>query len=96
VTNTDAIRELSITVPILQERLDNTRQEIQKFVIEVSRASDSLVDMSRKVAVLEAKVEDLKRLAEERDRRRWGVYLAVIGCVLASVANIALTYFKLK
>ena len=86
--------ELSKTVAMLEERLDNARSETNRVDAERSKAADSLTETIRKLAVMEDHVKELKKIAEERDRRRWAIFLAVVGCLLTLAANIGLTYIR--
>jgi hypothetical protein len=94
VTNSEAIQKLLETVARLEERLDSARNEIDRVDVEQKKTADSLNVIDRKLAVIEDNVKDLKRIAEEQDRRRWMVVLSVIGCLLTLAANIGLTYFR--
>jgi septal ring factor EnvC (AmiA/AmiB activator) len=94
VTNTDVIRELGKKTSTLEERLDNARSDLKRIDAERSKLAESLIQIDRKFAVVEEHVKELKKVAEEQDRRRWMIVLSVLGCLLTLAANIGLTYFK--
>jgi hypothetical protein len=97
VTQTEkAIQELGLTIATLQERLDNARAEIIRGDSERSKTTASLNEITLKFVVIEENVKELKKIAEEKDRRRWTVVLAAVGCLLTLAANVGLTYFRLN
>ena len=96
MTNSEAIRQLEKQVSTLEERRDNARTDIKRVDAERSKAAESLIEIDRRLAIIEENVKDLKRVAEEQDRRRWAILLAVVGCFLSVAANVGLIYFRLN
>ena len=94
-TNSEEIRKLSTTVATLEERLDNTRAENTRLDAERLKLSDLVMSNDRKLAVIEDNVKELKRILEERERRRFMIFLSVFGCLLTLAINLMLTYFRL-
>ena len=95
MTNTEkALVELSITVAGLEVRLDMLSKTADT-VNDIDRRL-TMLEQNVRLAVLEENVKELKKIAEEKDRRRWTVVLAAIGCLLTLAANIGLTYFRLN
>ena len=90
------IVDLIKTVSTLEEALSNARTEIARLDAERSRLTDAQTEIKSKLAVIEDNVKELKKLAEERERRRWTIILALVGCLLTLAANIGLTYWKLQ
>jgi predicted transcriptional regulator len=90
------IVDLSKSVAILQERLDNERSELKRVDAERLKSAEQFGEIARRLAIIEENVKEFKKIAEERDRRRWTVILAVVGCLLTLAANIGLTYLRLN
>lgn len=93
-TNSDAIRDLEREVARLIERSDNDRHKFAQLVDLIARITDDRDDLRTRVALLEAKQADLKAVQDEKDRRRWTIWVAVVGSVLALIGNVALIVFK--
>jgi predicted nucleic acid-binding Zn-ribbon protein len=94
VTNTEALRELRSIVSTIEERLENARGEIKRVEAEQSKSADLLIEIRIRFALIEENVKELKKSAEEKDRRHWAIILALIGCLLTLAANIGLSYMK--
>ncbi len=79
----EKIDELEKIVAALQERLNNVREE----------KSDKAT-----VAVIEERLNELKKIYEEAGRRRWSLAPAIIGGIIGAVlgflAQLALTYLR--
>jgi len=93
-TNTDAIRELEQLVATLRERLDNTREEVKRVREEQARSGDLLGRLETRLSVAEEKFAEWKKAADEADRRRWQVWVALIGATLSLLGNIVIWYVK--
>ncbi len=93
-TNTESIRDLERALAILEARLDQTREDIERLRSDQSKATDNVSSIDRRLAVLESQPGDLTKRHEEWDRRRWGVWLTVIGSVIGFIISLALLLFK--
>jgi hypothetical protein len=82
-------------VATLEERLDNTRAENTRIDAERSKLLEAVILIDRKLAVIEDNVKELKRIVEERERRRFTIFLSVFGCLLTLAINLTLIYFRL-
>jgi len=93
-TNTDAIRDLEQLVVTLRERLDNTREETKRNREEQTKFAETQNDIRGRFIVVEEKLAELKKTAEESDRRRHQLLLLFAGSLLTLVANILVTMFR--
>ena len=73
------IAEVSEAVAIVIERLDGLRREVTVGVEHSSKHDESLNEVKTKMAVLEERLNELKKGLEEASRRRWSVLPSVIG-----------------
>lgn len=89
-TNSDAIRELEKTAAVLGERLDNSLKDIEISRFEQKKHTDSAHQLEMRLTVLEQKFADLKTSLEETGRKRWQIWLALIGAGLSLAGNVAL------
>jgi hypothetical protein len=67
----------------LQQKQDRTNVALENFVEKVQ-------DLSRQIAVL----QEFKKLVEEKEKRNWAIWLAVIGSILTLAANILLLLLR--
>lgn len=93
-TNTDLIRELGVNFAVLGEQVDQLKAKLEACGATQAKSDDFLVDARTRLAVLESKVSDLKAVQDEKDRRRWTIWLAVLGSFLALAVNVALIFLK--
>ncbi len=93
-TNSDSIRDLEREVAKLIERTDNDQRTFARLEDLIARITDDRDDLRTRVALLEAKQAALKAAQDEKDRRRWTIWVAVVGSVLALIGNIAMILFK--
>jgi len=93
-TNTETIRELEKAAVLVEEKLDGVRREVTRLDTAHAKTADTLAQLVTQVAILTEKVADLKKSQEESDRRRWTLWLAVIGCLLTLAANIVLSFWR--
>ena len=93
-TSTDLIREIGINLAILAERVHGLEAKVSILSAANSKAEDALTEMQVRLALAEAKVADLKAVQDEKDRRRWTIWVAVVGSVLALIGNVAIIVFK--
>ena len=95
-TNTEAIRDVEQNVATLTERVDNLRRDIDRNMDRLEAAHTKGAEMvtrgETRLAVLEEKATMIQKALDEEDRKRWMVIVALIGCFLTLVANIALSF----
>ncbi len=51
-------------------------------------------ELRSRVVVVKARLADLKAAHDEKDRRRWAIWLAVVGSILTPIVNVALIALK--
>jgi septal ring factor EnvC (AmiA/AmiB activator) len=93
-TNTEAIRDLENTVAMLGERVESLRRDIERVETAHAKTVESLTRLTTQVAVLEARLADLQKKLEESERKRWMIWLAVIGSLLTLAANLVLSFLR--
>ena len=93
-THSDLIRELDRSVAGLEERANGLRRDIDRVEKAHEAAGKVLGQNEARVAVLEDQAAESKRIREEDGRRRWTLVMAVVGSILALVANIILTLIR--
>jgi chromosome segregation ATPase len=94
---TERLGELDVVVSRLTEQLANLRRDTEALSARLDRLEASHNDTVRRLgeratelAVAATKVELLVKKDEEADKRRWGVWVALVTCLLTLVANLAL------
>ena len=80
-----SVQELQTQMAEIQERVNNFRDEIHRA---------NLFELLRKVAVLEDRIAELKRLKEETDRRHWQFVLLFVGGIITLAIQLLLLFFK--
>ena len=108
-TNTELIRDLQGRATTLEERARSLDREVARLDGAHTKTAETLKQAEMRVegrlAVLERKFEELngkfedgKRAAEEQERKRWTLLVAVMGacvaCVLTLFANIVLLFLR--
>lgn len=93
-TSADLIRELQINAAVLTERLAKHADDLGRIDPTLTRQTESVSQLATRVAVLETKVSEFQRYLEESARRRWGVYMALLGSFLTLGVNIVLTFWR--
>ncbi len=94
MNNTDVIRDLGKSVSTLEERLNNARAEISRVDLERSKMADLVIVIDKRLVLIEERLSELRKLSEEKDRRRWAVSLAIIGSLLSLAVSLALWFVK--
>jgi hypothetical protein len=77
----ELIREVQVEMARLLQRLDGFQDEVNKA---------DLLQVRERLAVLESLVAELKKQAEEKDRRWWQFWLGVGVVVLTFAANLTI------
>ena len=93
-TNTEIIRETADTVATLVERVNNIRRDIDRIDGAQTKTVESVTKAATQLTVLEEKFVELKRVLDERDRRRWSIWLAVIASFLTLLVNVILLFVR--
>lgn len=78
-------QEILIQLAELKERLNAFRDEVNRA---------NLFDMLRKVAIIEERLAELKRLKEETDRRYWQFHMLFIGGIITLAIQVLILFFK--
>ncbi len=78
-------QEILIQLAELKERLSAFRDEVNRA---------NLFDLLRKVAVIEERLAELKRLKEETDRKYWQFYMLFIGGIITLAIQVLILFFK--
>ena len=79
------IAEVSEAVAIVIERLDGLRREVTSGVEHSSKNDESLNEVKTRMAVLEERLNELKKGVEEASRRRWSVLPSVVGGLIGGI-----------
>ena len=79
------IAEVSEAVAIVIERLDGLRREVTSGVENSSKNDESLNEVKTRMAVLEERLNELKKGLEEASRRRWSVLPSVVGGLIGGI-----------
>jgi hypothetical protein len=98
------IREVSVDTA---EALTSSRawaeygqREIARLEAFTTKTADALKETEKKLAAVEERVNETKRVLDEIGRRRFtllqGVLCVVLGGVLAFLFQLAFTYFKAR
>jgi predicted nucleic acid-binding Zn-ribbon protein len=90
-TNTDAIRDLEKLAATLQERLDNTREDVRRNRDEIGQFNLAQTEATGRLRLLEEKLLNLRQGVEEADRRRFQFLLLFIGSLITLAINVLLT-----
>ncbi len=82
-TDGEKIDELEKLVSTLTERMDNVRQEKAEKI---------------QLAVIEERLNELKRTLEEADRRKWSIWPTIIGAAIGAILGFLgqLLIFNMK
>ncbi len=94
MNNSDVIRDLGKTVSMLEERLNNAREEISRVDGERTRTSELVTALDKKLILIDERIIEIRKLIDERDRRRWTVIQALITTLLGLIAGLLLWYLK--
>jgi hypothetical protein len=93
-TNSDAIRDLEHQVAKLIERSDNDRRDFARLDSLISRIAETVDAVRIQAAIFENKHTEFKLVRDEKDRRRWMVWMALVGSLSTLAVNIALVARK--
>ena len=96
------IRELSVQVAevLASSRAwaDYTQKDIARVETALGKTTDALKEVEKKLAAIDERVNELKRLAEETGRRRFtlvqGIICVVPGGLLTFLVQLVLTYLR--
>ena len=93
-TNTDAIRDLERMMAILEERVETILRDFDNLASEQRRTSETTHALDKRVTVLEAQLGEFKKGYDEADRRRWAVWLALLGSMLTVLINVLMLFLR--
>ena len=80
-----SIQEVQIQLAELKQRVGTFRDEIDRV---------NLIELIRKVAVLEQRLNELKRLKDETDRRYWQFVVLFIGGLITLGINLVVSFIR--
>jgi septal ring factor EnvC (AmiA/AmiB activator) len=87
-TNTELIRELTVTAAILTDRLDRVREDIKRLDSTRSETAGALTKLETRLTLVEERFADLRKTLEERTGRRWALLLTVLGVIGGLLGSI--------
>jgi septal ring factor EnvC (AmiA/AmiB activator) len=94
----DEVRKIGQAATTLVVRAETVEKDIQQITEDQKSASESLQEVDKKLAVIEERLNELKRVTEEAGRRRFslwqGVLCGFLGAVLAFAGQLGLTALK--
>lgn len=94
MTNTARILELEKGYAWLSERVHGLGNNLTRVESTLTKWVDELTKVTTRLAVLEVQLADLKKAVEESERKRWTLWLAVVGSVLTLVVNVILLLLR--
>ncbi len=95
MTNSEKmIVELTKQVGILEDRLDAARTAIARIDSECQKVFIITVEIDKRLLIIEDRYAEIRRIGDEKDRRRWMVTLAFIGSLLTLTVNVGLLFLK--
>jgi len=89
-TNTEAIRDLERALSALEAHQESLQRGLDAVVNDQSKASETLHALDIRLTVLESQFSEWKKDRDEGERRRWALWLAFAGSVLALIVNALL------
>ena len=87
-TNSEKIDDLSQLTTTLNERLDTVRRDVEALDARERKGEESLNEVKMKLAVLEERLNEMKKGLEEATRRRWSVVPSLIGAIIGGILAI--------
>jgi hypothetical protein len=97
-TNTERIQEIGekvIQLTVSQDNLAETlRREMDRLQTDQRDILDSLNNLVSRLAVLDQRCTQLEKVSEESERRRWQVWLALLGCLFTLIISLVLLFLK--
>ncbi len=100
-TNQELIRELQVNAAVQAERILRHGNNLAKLELALTRLGDAdarlgdaIAQVVTRVTVLENRTSEFQKALEETDRRRWAVYMALLGSFLTLGVNIVLTFWR--
>lgn len=90
----EQIRELATDIRLAQERDEQRRREVDKVVTKVEALQAEVAALRQENAVLRQQLQDHVAQYQEWDRRRWGLFVLLIGAVMSLASGLVVTLAK--
>src|SRR3954464_3072495 len=94
-TQGEKVDELSQLTATITERLDSVRRDVETVNARGQKSEDALNEVRRNLAVIEERLNEMKRAIEEGGRRRWSIVPSLIGVIIGGVITF-LTQITIK
>src|SRR5436305_2033198 len=91
---TEQIRDLALEVRGLLERDSARAADMTRMLAKVDRLEDRVAELEQENAALKQQLNDHLAQYQEGDRRRWTLFMALIGAVLALASGLIVTLVK--
>jgi predicted nuclease with TOPRIM domain len=95
---TEQIREISTDVSIIKTRVDSLLDEVKERKATDERRRDEIAELRQELsslkqenAVLRQQLQDHISLYQEWDRRRWGLFVMLIGATPSLASGLIAT-----
>jgi predicted nucleic acid-binding protein len=97
-TQTEIVRKLGESVSTLFALAEHLKEDLSRVEGAVEKMTETVQEMTTKFAVIEERLNELKRVSEESSRRKFsvwqGILCAVLGAALALAGQVGLVYLK--
>lgn len=93
-TLSEIVRDLEKSLAALIARVDQFQLNINRVETAHEKTADLLTETRSQLAVIEERLNELKKAYEESGRRNWLIVVAFVGCVLTLLGNILLTVLR--
>ncbi len=97
----EQIRELTVDLGVLEERVDTLPAEAKEQRAADERRRDEVAELRQELAagrqeaaVLRQQLQDHVAQYQEWDRRRWGLFVLLIGAVMSLASGLVVTLAK--
>jgi septal ring factor EnvC (AmiA/AmiB activator) len=90
-TNTDKIRKLESNLAILNERVDNVREDLKRHE-DLAREVETLIRaLERTSSVIDHRVSEVEKKLSESSSRRWELLRLVLAAILGAALTLGVT-----
>ena len=90
-TNTDKIRKLESNLAILNERVDNVREDLKRHE-DLAREVETLIRaLERTSSVIDHRVSKVEKKLSESSSRRWELLRLVLAAILGAALTLGVT-----
>ena len=90
-TNTDKIRKLESNLAILNERVDNVREDLKRHE-DLAREVETLIRaLERTSSVIDHRVSEVEKKLSESSSRHWELLRLVLAAILGAALTLGVT-----